>query len=167
MKAIVNADKNWGIGLHNELLVRIPSDLKFFRTKTEGNVVVCGRHTLESLPGQRPLPNRTTIVLSRRPDYAVKGALVAHSDDDLMELIDREGFDSDAVYIMGGQKVYETLLPYCDTAYVTRVDYSYEADAFFPDLDKDPAWVCTETGEEQTYYDLIYHFMTYRKKDVQ
>ncbi|MDD6450675.1 MAG: dihydrofolate reductase [Lachnospiraceae bacterium] len=163
MKMIVNVDKNWGIGLHNSLLVRIPNDLKFFREHTENQVVVCGRHTLESFPGQVPLPNRTTIVLSRNPRYTVRHALMARSVEDLFRVIEDNGFDPDQVYVIGGQKVYKDLFPYCDKAYVTKVDFSYEADAYFPNLDQDPDWDCVEVSEEQTYYDLIYHFTTYER----
>lgn len=163
MKMIVNVDKNWAIGLQNSLLVRIPNDLKFFREHTENQVVVCGRHTLESFPGQVPLPNRTTIVLSRNPKYTVRHALMARSVEDLFRVIEDNGFDPDQVYVIGGQKVYKDLLPYCDKAYVTKVDFSYEADAYFPNLDQDPDWDCVEVSEEQTYYDLIYHFTTYER----
>ncbi|MBQ1750286.1 MAG: dihydrofolate reductase [Lachnospiraceae bacterium] len=165
MKMIVNVDQNWGIGLKNQLLIRIPADLKFFREHTENHVVVCGRHTLESFPGQVPLPNRTTIVLSRNPKYNVRHAIMARSVEDLIGILKEEGYDLDDVYIIGGQKVYQDLLPYCDTAYVTKVDYEYEADAYFPNLDNDEDWECTEVSEEQTYYDIIYHFTTYTRKN--
>ena len=106
---IVNVDQNWGIGLKNQLLVRIPADLKFFREHTENHVVVCGRHTLESFPGQVPLPNRTTIVLSRNPKYNVRHAIMARSVEDLIGILKEEGYDLDDVYIIGGQKVYQDL----------------------------------------------------------
>ena len=85
MKAILSADKNWGIGYQNRLLVSIPSDMKFFRTETTGKVVVMGRKTLESFPGGMPLKNRTNIVLTRDPGYDAKGALVVHSMEELLE----------------------------------------------------------------------------------
>lgn len=163
MKLIVNADRNWGIGLRNELLVRIPGDMKFFRNHTTGHVVVCGRHTLESFPGGVPLPDRTTVVLSRNPDYVVKKAIMARSTEDLFRIIRDRGFDPEEIYVIGGEKVYRELLPYCDTAYVTRVDMSYEADAHFPDLEKDPAWELTEMSEEQTCYDIIFHYTTWKR----
>ena len=86
MNLIVNADRNWGIGFKNSLLVRIPNDMKFFRQHTLGKIVVCGRHTLLSFPGQRPLPDRTTVVLSRNPDYKVKNAYMAKSVDEVLAL---------------------------------------------------------------------------------
>ena len=79
MNLIVAVDKNWAIGLNNKLLVRIPSDQKFFREETTGKVVVLGRKTLEKFPGGLPLKNRTNIILSPDPDYKVKDAIVVHS----------------------------------------------------------------------------------------
>ena len=161
MRAIVNADKNWGIGFQNQLLVHIPSDMRFFREKTTGNVVVMGRKTLESLPGGRPLADRDNIVLSRDPALKVKGAAVVHSVEELQQLL--ADIDTDRVYVIGGADIYRLLLPYCDTAFVTRVDYAYQADAFFPDLDAMPEWEMTEESEEQTCHDMEFTFRTYRR----
>ena len=85
MKAILSADKNWGIGYQNRLLARIPSDMKFFRETTTGNVVVMGRKTLESFPNGMPLKNRTNIVLTGNPEYDVKDAVIVHSQEELLE----------------------------------------------------------------------------------
>ena len=85
MKAILSADKNWGIGYQNKLLVSIPSDMKFFRETTTGNVVVMGRKTLESFPNGLPLKNRINIVLTGSQDYQVKDAVIVHSQDELMD----------------------------------------------------------------------------------
>ena len=85
MKAILSADKNWGIGCNNKLLVSIPSDMKFFRETTTGNVVVMGRKTLESFPNGLPLKDRTNIVLTGNRDYQAKDAVVVHTQDELME----------------------------------------------------------------------------------
>ena len=79
MKAILSADRNWGIGYQNRLLVSIPSDMKFFRQTTTGKVVVMGRKTLESFPNGMPLKNRTNIVLTGNKDYHVKDAVIVHS----------------------------------------------------------------------------------------
>ena len=85
MKAILSADKNWGIGYKNKLLVSIPSDMKFFRQTTTGRVVVMGRKTLESFPGGLPLKNRTNIVLTGNRGYSVKDAVIVHTYDELRE----------------------------------------------------------------------------------
>ena len=87
MNIIVNADKNWAIGKNNSLLVRIPADMKYFRQMTEGNIVVMGRKTLATLPAGQPLKGRTNIILSRDPEWTVRGATVVHSIKELMEVL--------------------------------------------------------------------------------
>ena len=161
MKMIVAVDKNWGIGKNNDLLVSIPADMKMFRTETSGKVVVMGRKTLESFPGGLPLKNRTNIVLSGNPDYQVKGAIVVHSLPELLEEIKK--YPKDQVYCIGGDSVYKMLLPYCDTAQVTKIDFAYEADRYFPNLDEMPQWQVAAESEEQTYFDLEYRFVRYER----
>ena len=162
MKRIVAVDKNWGIGKNNDLLVSIPADMKMFRTETSGKVVVMGRKTLESFPGGLPLKNRTNIVLSGNLDYQVKGAIVVHSLPELLEEIKK--YPKDQVYCIGGDSVYKMLLPYCDTAQVTKIDYAYEADRYFPNLDEMPQWQVAAESEEQTYFDLEYRFVRYERR---
>ena len=152
MNIIVAADKNWGIGKDNKLLVSIPADMKFFRETTTGNVVVMGRKTLESFPGGLPLKRRTNIVLTKDVNYQVKDAVLVHSVEELLEELKK--YDSENVYVIGGDSVYRQLLPYCDIAHVTKIDYAYEADSYFPNLDEDPQWEVTASSEEQTYFDL-------------
>ena len=161
MKMIVAVDKNWGIGKNNDLLVSIPADMKMFRTETSGKVVVMGRKTLESFPGGLPLKNRTNIVLSGNPDYQVKGAIVVHSLQELLEEIKK--YPKDQVYCIGGDSVYKMLLPYCDTAQVTKIDFAYAADRYFPNLDEMPQWQVAAESEEQTYFDLEYRFVRYER----
>lgn len=161
MNIIVAADKNWAIGKNNSLLVKIPADMKMFRRETEGKVVVMGRKTLESFPGGMPLKNRTNIVLTANPDYQVKGAFMVHSMEELLEEAGK--YPSQMVYCIGGDSVYRQMLPYCDTAYVTKIDFAYEADSFFPDLDKRPDWKVTAVSDEQTYFSLVYEFVKYER----
>ena len=162
MKAILAADKNWGIGYNNHLLVSIPSDMKFFRQTTTGKVVVMGRKTLESFPNGMPLKNRTNIVLTGNQNYQVKDAIVVHSEDELMEELKK--YDTDDVYVIGGESVYRMMLPYCDTAYVTKIDRAFQADTFFPNLDEMDEWVRTEESEEQTCFDLEFCFTKYERR---
>ena len=162
MRAIVAADEKWGIGKDNRLLVSIPQDMKFFRNETTGNVVIMGRKTLESFPGGRPLPNRRNIVLTRDPSYTVKDATVVHSVEEALEAV--QEYPKDMVYCIGGDSIYQQFLPYCDTVFVTRIRFTYEADAFFPDLDSDPAWELAGNSEEQTYFDLEYEFDRYERR---
>ena len=156
MKAILSADTNWGIGNKNKLLVSIPSDMKFFRETTTGNVVVMGRKTLESFPGGLPLKNRINIVLTGNKDYKVKDAVIVHSEEELMEELKK--YNTDDIYVIGGESIYRMMLPHCDTVYVTKIDRAFEADTFFPDLDE------MEEGEEQTCFDLTFCFTTYKRR---
>ena len=160
MNIIVAADQNWAIGKDNKLLISIPADMKFFRTTTTGKVVVMGRKTLESFPGGQPLKKRTNIVLTRDKNYKVKDAIV-EIEEVLEEL---KKYDSEDVYVIGGDSIYSQMLPYCDTAHVTKIDFAYEADSWFPNLDEDPEWKIAEESEEQTYFDLEYTFVKYVRK---
>lgn len=162
MNLIVAADKNWGIGKDNKLLVSIPSDMKFFRQETMGKVVVMGRKTLESFPNGLPLKNRTNVVLTSDKNYQVKDAVIVHSIDEVLEELKK--YDDDEIYVIGGGKVYEELLPYCDAAHVTKIDFAFEADTHFPNLDEDSEWEITAASDEQTYFDLEYTFVKYERK---
>lgn len=162
MNLIAAVDENWAIGKNNQLLVRIPADQKFFREMTTGKVVVMGRKTLESFPNGQPLKNRTNIVLTHNKDYAVKDAVVVHSMDELHEELKK--YDSDDVFVIGGEKIYEQLLDECDVAHITKIDFAYDADAYFPNLDQNPDWEIKGDSEEQTYFDLEYYFYRYEKK---
>ena len=162
MNIIVAADSNWGIGKNNQLLVSIPADMKMFRQETTGKVVVMGRKTLESFPNGLPLKNRTNIVLTGNKNYKVNGAIIVHTVEELLEEIKK--YPSDEVYCIGGDSVYKQLLPYCDTAHVTKIDFAYEADSHFPNLDEDKEWVVAADSEERTYFDLEYCFKMYVRK---
>ena len=162
MKAILAADKNWGIGYNNRLLVSIPSDMKFFRQTTTGKVVVMGRKTLESFPNGLPLKNRTNIVLTANPDYDVKDAVIVHSKDELLEELKK--YNEDDIYVIGGESVYRMMLPYCDTVLVTKIDRAFQADTHFPNLDEMEEWTLTEESEEQTCFDLEFRFTKYARQ---
>ena len=161
MNIIASADNNWAIGKNNELLIRIPQDMKRFRQMTTGNVVVMGRKTLESFPNQAPLKDRVNIVLTSNPNYEVKGAVIVHSLDELQEELQK--YNSEDIYVIGGDSIYRQVLDLCDTAYITKIDYAYEADAHLPNLEEEPAWSLTDESEEQTYFDVIYTYQTYKR----
>ena len=162
MNLIVAVDKNWAIGKDNKLLVSIPDDMKFFRETTTGKVVVMGRKTLESFPGGRPLKNRVNIVLTRDPQYTVKDAIVVHSKEELQQELKK--YQSDDIFVIGGESIYRMLLDDCKHALVTYVDYAYDADTFFPNLDEKPEWKMVEESEEQTYYDIEFYFRAYTRQ---
>ena len=162
MNLIVAADLNWAIGNKGKLLVSIPNDHKHFREETTGKVVVLGRKTLQTFPQGLPLKNRINIVLSKNPGYTVKDALVVHSLEELLEELKK--YPSEDVYIIGGESIYRQLLPYCDTAHVTKIDHVYQADTYFPNLDEDPEWEITADSDELTYFDIPYQFLRYERK---
>lgn len=162
MNIIVAVDENWAIGKDNKLLVSIPADMKMFRQETSGKIVVMGRRTLESFPNGLPLKNRTNIVLTGNQDFKVKDAIIVHTIEELLEEIKK--YPPQDVYCIGGDSIYRQLLPYCDTAHVTRIHFAYEADRYFPNLDEDPEWEVTAQSEEQTYFDLEYEFVKYERK---
>lgn len=164
MNLIAAVDKNWAIGMNNELLVHIPDDLKRFRRMTVGKVVVMGRKTLESFPGGKPLKERVNIVLSRDRAYCPEGVIAVYSMEELSEELKK--YKSEDIFVIGGESIYRQLLEQCDTAYITRIDYAYQADAWFPNLDESQMWQIAEEGEEQTYFDLEYYFVTYRNLSV-
>ena len=161
MKLIAAVDKNWAIGYQNKLLTSIPEDMKFFRQTTTGKVVVMGRKTLESFPGKKPLKNRTNIVLTKNPSYQAEGAIVVHSEDELREELKK--YDSEDIFVIGGESIYRQLLDECDKAYITKIEYAYTADAYFPNLDEKEEWKITAESEEHTCFDLEYFFLIYEK----
>lgn len=161
MNLIAAVDRNWAIGYKNELLVRIPEDQKWFRETTTGKAVIMGRKTLESFPNKSPLKNRLNVVITSDMNYGVPGAVVVHSIDEAVEAV--RDYADDDVYVIGGESIYRQMLPLCSTAHITKVDYAYQADAHFPDLDKEEGWKITETSDERTYFDIIYEFVKYER----
>lgn len=161
MNAIVCVDRQWGIGKQNELLVRIPADHHFFRKMTIGAVVLGGRKTMEGLPGGKALAERQNVVLSRQKDYYMEDAITVHSIEEVLTLLSR--YKDRECFVIGGGKVYQEFLPYCDYVYVTKVDAIYGADTFFPNLDEDTDWESVRVSEEEDYRGLKYRFCEYRR----
>ncbi|MDR2547237.1 MAG: dihydrofolate reductase [Lachnospiraceae bacterium] len=161
MNIIAAVDKNWAIGNKGDLLIRIPADHRFFQSETMGKVVVLGRKTLATFPGGQPLKGRTNIILSHNHDLQVKGAHIVHDLESLLEELAK--YPREDIFIIGGESVYRLMLPYCDTAHITMIDYTYDADSYFPDLDSLPEWKITGDSEEQTYFDVSYYFLCYQR----
>lgn len=162
MNLIVAVDKNWAIGYNNKLLVRIPADQRFFRDETTNKAVIMGRKTLESFPGGLPLKNRLNVVITSDMDYSAKDAVVVHSIEEALEAV--KNYIPEDIYIIGGDSIYKQMLSYGVVAHVTKIDYAYAADSYFPNLDEDPDWIITGESEEQTYHDLVYTFCKYERK---
>ncbi|MEG2349766.1 MAG: dihydrofolate reductase [Hungatella sp.] len=159
MNMIVAVDEHWAIGLGGHLLVTIPTDQQMFRQETLGKVIVMGRITWESFPAGQPLYGRTNLVLSGDPDFQIKGATVCHSLEETLEELKK--YHSEDIFIIGGQSVYEQFLPYADVVHVTYIDYEYQADAYFPNLDQRKDWKMDLESEEETYFNLCYTFRRY------
>lgn len=163
MKAILHADKEWGIGKSNGLMFRIPADMDFFRKTTTGNVVVMGSNTLKSFPGGKPLKNRTNIVLY--PDGEDReDCKIVRSLDELFTEIKK--YDKDKVYVIGGAMLYKTLLPYCDEVLVTKVDAVGGADAYFENLDKNPAFKLVDVSVDVETNGYLINFCVYKNENV-
>ena len=156
MQAIVAVSQSWGIGRDGQLLFRIRADLQRFKALTTGHTVIMGRKTLESLPGGRGLPNRRNLVLTRQKRFIPDRAEAIHSLEELLTLAGSDAF------VIGGQAVYEQLLPHCTRVYVTKVLSEAPADAFFPSLDDDPRWRIVAASEIQEENGLRFQYVEYK-----
>ena len=163
MKAIVAVDSNWGIGRDNNLLISIPEDMKFFREKTMGKTLILGRKNLESFPNKKPLKNRRHIVLTRNKDYEADGVEIVYSIDEALEKV--KDIDSDDIYVVGGQSVYEDFLNYCDIIYVTKIKKDLNAEKFFPNLDKLENWEKIFESDENKHQEIKYTYTTYKNNN--
>lgn len=166
MEFIVAVDQNWGIGKEGGMLDHLPKDLAFFKEKTTGHVIVMGRKTLESFPGGRPLPDRLNIVLTTQPDYeAAEGVVLVHSLRELSEKLAALGRED--VFLVGGANMYARLKDSCSGGYVTHIDHAYEgAEAFFPDLEKAPAWELEKVLSRAEDHGRALTFCHYRNHSV-
>lgn len=162
--AVVAADENWGIGSNNELLAHIPDDLKNFKRLTENNVIIMGRKTYESLPN-KPLPNRTNIVISSKNHMLEdKGTLFVSMDFIKMFLETQSNDALSDCFVIGGGMIYKELLPYCEKVYVTKIHKSFNnVDTYFPNIDNMPEWEMTMVSEIRKYNDIEYQFCIYRR----
>ena len=164
LKAIVAVCDDWGIGRDGDMVVSNRADMRHFVRCTKGHAVIMGRKTLESFPGGRPLKDRRNIVLTRDAGFAREGVEAAHSAEDALALVAHE----DEAWVIGGAQVYRQLLPLCSEAIVTKTACTRPADAYFPNLDSDPAWSIAEESEPATIQPgqgdegVSYQFVTYR-----
>jgi dihydrofolate reductase len=162
MNLIVAVDINWGIGNNGELLTSIKGDQQNFKNITLEKVVILGRETLNTFPGGKPLKSRTNIILSRDHNLKIENAIVVNSIEELLKSI--ETFNPNDVYVIGGQSIYEQLLPYTQTAIITKIQRSYSADKYFPNLDKLKEWELISTSENHVENDVNFTFNIYRRK---
>ena len=163
MKAILHADKNWGIGKDNSLMFRIPADMKFFKETTIGNIVVMGSNTLKSFPQGKPLKDRINIVLYPEGEDR-DDCKIVRSLKELFEEIKK--YPPEKVFVIGGQMMYKTLLEYCDEVLVTKVEAEGNADAFFENLDINKNFKLIYESEPIETNGYVIKFTTYKNLSV-
>jgi len=159
MNIIVAVDKNYGIGRDGGLLFSIPEDMAYFRSMTRGNTVIMGRKTLESLPGGRPLKDRRNIVFSRNPDFEREGVERVSSVEELLDIVKGD----ENAFVIGGEAIYRTMLPYCERAYVTMVDAEADADRFFPRIEEMDDWTLVQASEWKEHEGIRFQFREYHR----
>lgn len=146
MELIVAVYDDWGIGREGTQPIALSADRKFFRQMTKGAMVIVGRRTIDDFPGKQPLPGRVNVALTRQ-NMQIPGFTVVNSPEEAAQL----GKNAERAMVIGGGSIYRQMLPYCDTAYITKVHTTPNSDTYFPNLDAEPAWCLTEvlqSGEE-------------------
>ena len=159
MDLIVAVYDDWGIGKDGTQPIALSVDRKFFREMTRGAMVIAGRKTIADFPGQKPLPGRVNVAMTRS-DMEIPGFTVCHSPEEAMELAKT----AEKAMVIGGGSIYRQMLPFCERAIITKVHVTPESDTFFPNLDEDPEWELSEvvlSGEEN---EIAYEMCIYTKK---
>jgi dihydrofolate reductase len=161
---IVAVGANNAIGKNNTLIWHLPADMKFFKEKTTGHCIITGRKNYESIPDKfRPLINRSNIVITRQEDYKAPGAIVTSSLEAALEKAKQTG--DQEIFIIGGGDIFKQSLHLADTIYLTRIEETFDADVFFPDLDPNE-WkeVASVKGIKDEKNKYNYTFYTYKRK---
>ena len=158
MELIVAVYEDWGIGRDGTQPVALSADRKFFRETTRGATVIVGRRTIEDFPGQKPLPGRVNIALTRS-DMDLPGFTVCHSPQEAMEA----SRSAERTMVIGGGSIYRQMLPFCDRAYVTKVHTLVDSDTFFPNLDADPQWQLTQVLQSGSEEGIDYEMCLYQR----
>ena len=162
--SILNCDKEYGIGKKNGLLFSLKEDMAFFRRTTLNHVVAMGENTLLSFPNQKPLKNRTNIVLSADTSHNYEGVVNVHSFEEFLKIVAKYAQNED-VYIIGGASMYRQTLDYVDFVYLTKVDAVGGAEVFFVNIDADPRFEVISESEPIQDGDYKIKFVTYRNKE--
>ena len=162
MNCIVVADQNWAIGKDNGLLVHLPGELKYYKEKTLGKVIIIGRKTLESFPGGKPLPGRTNIVLTGNPEYKNENCIVCCGLDELNRTV--SDYDDEDIFVCGGAMIYDLMLDRCDKVFVTKIYDTFEADRYFRNMDEDEDFLMTWESDPIEENGLTYRFTLYERK---
>lgn len=159
MELIVAVYDDWGIGCCGTQPIALSADRKFFRETTRGAMVIVGRRTVADFPGQKPLPGRVNVVLSRN-SAEIPGFVLCHSPEEACRLAET----APRAMVIGGGSIYRQMLPYCDTAYVTKVHTTVQSDTFFPNLDEDDEWALAEILASGAEDDISYDMCLYKRK---
>lgn len=169
MNLIAAVDRKWAIGRQDELLFRIRTDLRRFKEITQGNIVICGRRTVQTFPGGKPLAGRINLIMSRQTELEIENAIMCMDKDSLFTELKRlcsEGYDSSQIFVIGGSSVYRLLLPYCSRAIITYIHASVEdADCHLPDLDDLSDWSLQEASEIMSENGVEFEYRTYINSD--
>ena len=162
IKILVACDENRVIGKDNQLIWHLPADLKRFKSLTTGHVILMGRKTYESIG--KPLPNRTTIVITRQTDFQAEGTITAHSVDEA--ILKAKSLSREDIFIVGGAEIYTLSLALADQILLTQLHDIFEGDAYFPEISAE-TWeiVARERGLTDEKNPFQYSFITYQKKD--
>ena len=159
MELIVAVYDDWGIGKDGTQPIALSTDRKFFREMTRGAMVIAGRRTIADFPGQKPLPGRVNVAVTRS-NVDIPGFTVCHSPEEAAQLAE----SAEKAMVIGGGSIYRQMLPYCDKAIITKVHVTPESDTFFPNLDEDPAWMLSEVLQSGEAKGISYELCVYRKK---
>ena len=141
--------------------MHLTGDLRYYKEKTIGKVIVIGRKTLESFPGGRPLPNRTNLVLTGNSEYNNDHCIVCHGKEQMEEELKK--YNDQDIFVSGGQSIYQLFLEQCNTVYVTKIDKEYPADRYFKNLDEDPAFKITWQSDVKEDNGTEYRFLKYER----
>ena len=164
--SILNCDKEYGIGKKNGLLFELKEDMRYFRKTTLNHVVAMGENTLLSFPNQKPLKNRTNIVLSSDFTHNYEGVINVHDFQQFLNVVDNYSKRED-VYIIGGASMYRQMLPYVDYVYLTKVDAVGHAEVFFVNIDEDENFEVVSESDPVQDGDYTIKFVVYKNKNKQ
>ena len=159
MELIVAVYDDWGIGRDGTQPVALSADRKFFRETTRGAMVIAGRRTIEDFPGQKPLPGRVNVALTRQ-SIEIPGFTICRSPEEAAALAKT----AERAFVIGGGSVYRQMLPMCEKAYITKVHCAIDSDTYFPNLDEDPDWELAEVLQAGEEDGISYEMCLYRRK---
>ena len=160
MELIVAVYDDWGIGRDGTQPIALSADRKFFRETTRGAMVIAGRKTIADFPGQKPLPGRVNVALSRNADE-IPGFTLCRSPEEAAELAKT----AQRAMVIGGGSIYRQMMPFCDTAYITKVHVTPESDTYFPNLDADDDWYLAETLQSGEENGIAYEMLLYKRRE--